>query len=165
MTFLNPTLVYLLPIALLPVIIHLLNRLRYRRISWAAMEFLLASKRETVKRSRLKNLLLLAARVLALAFLVIALARPVATSGVFTSVFLGGGGTRLVIVDNSLSMSIVRSGRTNLERALECASGMAGPSSGGKVAGKDQMVPSPRRGHVKQARVFRRISGSILLFE
>lgn len=130
MTFINGGLLYLLPIALLPVIIHLLNRLRYRRISWAAMEFLLASKRETVKRSRLKNLLLLAARVLAIGFLVIALARPVATSGVFASVFLGGGGTRLVIVDNSLSMSIVQSGRTNLERALECASGMAGPSSG-----------------------------------
>lgn len=130
MTFLNPGLLYLLPLAFLPVIIHLLNRLRYRRISWAAMEFLLASRRETVKRSRLKNLLLLAARVLALGFLVIALARPVATSGVFASVFLVRGGARLVVVDNSMSMSLVRGGSTNLERARESASGMAGPSSG-----------------------------------
>ncbi len=129
--FLNPALLYLLPLALLPVIVHLLNRLRYRRVPWAAMEFLMASQRRTVRRSRLRNLLLLAARVLALAFLVMAISRPVATSGMFASVFAGTGGARFVLIDNSLSMSYIRQGKTALVAALECAASALGSGAGG----------------------------------
>ncbi|MFC1671702.1 BatA domain-containing protein [Planctomycetota bacterium] len=129
MTFLNPGLLYLLPLALIPIIIHLLNRLRYKRVQWAAMEFLLASRKETVKRSRLKNLLLLAARVLGVVLLVMAVARPVATGGLLSSVFVGGTGQRIILLDNSLSMSFVNRGVSNLERATECLGIIIGASA------------------------------------
>jgi hypothetical protein len=120
MTFQNPGLLWLLPLALIPIIIHLLNRLRYKRVQWAAMDFLISSRMETIKRSRLKNLLLLAARFLGLLLLVLAIARPVATGGMLASVFVGGTGRRMVLLDNSASMEFVRVGRSNLDRAVDC---------------------------------------------
>jgi hypothetical protein len=60
--------------ASLPVIIHLLNRKRYRVITWAAMRFLLAAQRRNTRRMRLEQLLLLAVRTLLLLLLVLAMA-------------------------------------------------------------------------------------------
>ncbi|RIK80697.1 MAG: hypothetical protein DCC68_10520 [Planctomycetota bacterium] len=59
-----------------PVIIHLLNRRRFRVVHWAAMDFL----REAIRRNRrileLRDLLLLALRTLAVLLFGLALARP-----------------------------------------------------------------------------------------
>ncbi|MCK5844092.1 MAG: BatA domain-containing protein, partial [Victivallales bacterium] len=41
MTFLQPLLLWGLPLLAIPLIIHLMNRLRYRSVKWAAMIFLL----------------------------------------------------------------------------------------------------------------------------
>src|SRR5438270_5627669 len=59
--------------ASVPVIIHLLNRRRYRVVDWAAMRFLLAAMRKNVRRLRVEQLLLLAVRTLLLALLVAAM--------------------------------------------------------------------------------------------
>ena len=48
--------------ASVPIIIHLLNRRRYRIVDWAAMRFLLAAQRQNVRRLRLEQWLLLAVR-------------------------------------------------------------------------------------------------------
>ena len=62
--------------AAVPVIVHLLNRRRFRVVPWAAMDFL----RQAVARSRrmveLRDLLLLALRVLCLLIFALALGRP-----------------------------------------------------------------------------------------
>ena len=59
-----------------PVVIHLLNRRRFRVVSWAAMDFL----REAVKRNRrilkLRDILLLILRTAAVLLFGLALARP-----------------------------------------------------------------------------------------
>src|SRR5580692_626722 len=52
-----------------PVIIHLINRMRFRRIKWAAMEFLLKAQKKMRRRKILEQLLLLFLRML-LVFLV-----------------------------------------------------------------------------------------------
>src|SRR6266702_3823612 len=57
-----------------PIIIHLLNRRRFRVVTWAAMRFLLAAQRKNARRMRLEQLLLLAIRSLLLLLLVLALA-------------------------------------------------------------------------------------------
>src|SRR5438876_10505619 len=44
----------------LPIIIHLINRMRYKRIRWAAMEFLLKSQKRNRRRLIIEQLLLLA---------------------------------------------------------------------------------------------------------
>ena len=76
MTFLQPLILYGLPLALLPVIIHLLNRLRHRPQPWGAMQFLLAASRSSVNQAKLKQFLILLFRTLAVLALIVFLARP-----------------------------------------------------------------------------------------
>ncbi len=59
-------------LALVPILIHLFNRTRYRKVEWAAMEFLLNAYKKTRKRMQFENLLLLLLRVLAMLFLAFA---------------------------------------------------------------------------------------------
>src|SRR5688572_21121769 len=48
----------------MPIIIHLINRIRYRRVKWAAMEFLLKAQKRMRRRKILEQLLLLLLRCL-----------------------------------------------------------------------------------------------------
>ena len=60
---------FLLPLAAaaalisVPIIIHLINRMRYKRVRWAAMEFLLASYKKHRRWVWLKQLLLMLSRI------------------------------------------------------------------------------------------------------
>src|SRR5437762_14079700 len=60
--------------ASIPIIIHLLNRNRFRVVTWAAMRFLLAAQRKNTPRMRLEQFLLLAVRTLLVLLLVLAMA-------------------------------------------------------------------------------------------
>jgi len=71
-----PLLWWGLPFAAAPVIIHLINLLRHRKVPWAAMEFLVASQRKYRTRVLLKQILLLLLRVAAVLGIVLALAQP-----------------------------------------------------------------------------------------
>ena len=62
--------------AALPIIIHLLSKRKYREMTWAAMEFLLAALRKNARRIRIEQLLLLLIRVAILLLLALALADP-----------------------------------------------------------------------------------------
>lgn len=99
-----------------PVIIHLLNRRRYRVLDWAAMDFL----REAVRRSRkvleLRDLLLLAVRTLCLLLFGLAMARPYFAH---TSAALRPGQPvhAVLVIDNSLSMGYQRLDGTVLDEA------------------------------------------------
>ncbi|MBT4902035.1 MAG: hypothetical protein HON54_09035, partial [Verrucomicrobia bacterium] len=64
MTFLQPLILWGLPLVLLPVIIHLINRMRHQPRQWAAMQFLLAATRSSTSHAKLRNLLILLMRVL-----------------------------------------------------------------------------------------------------
>jgi uncharacterized membrane protein len=57
----------------IPVIIHLINRKRYKIVPWAAMKFLLAAQKQTRKRMRIEQLLLLLVRMLILAMILFAM--------------------------------------------------------------------------------------------
>ena len=60
--------------ASVPIVIHLLNRRRFRIVPWAAMRFLLAAQKKNTRRMRLEQLLLLAVRTLLVLLLVLAMA-------------------------------------------------------------------------------------------
>ena len=47
-----------------PIIIHLLNKRKFKRVDWAAMDFLLEADKKNRRRVRLENLLLLLLRCL-----------------------------------------------------------------------------------------------------
>ena len=92
-----------LPFAAAPVIIHLINLLRHRKVPWAAMEFLLASQRKYRTQVLLKQILLLLLRVAAVAGIVLALAQPRWKTALGR--MLGGARTaHVVLLDDSYSM-------------------------------------------------------------
>ena len=70
MTFLQPALLLALPLARCRSIIHLIHLYRRRQVKWAAMMFLLAAQRMNKGLSRLRQILILALRVLAVAAII-----------------------------------------------------------------------------------------------
>lgn len=77
MSFLNPTLALIaLGCVAAPVVIHLLFRRRTRPLEWGAMRFVLEAFRRQRKRMRLEQILILAARTLAVLLLALAIGRP-----------------------------------------------------------------------------------------
>jgi hypothetical protein len=74
--FVHPGLLVGMALAAVPLVIHLLNRQRYKPMPWAAMRFVLAAYRKTRRRAQLENLLLLLLRMLGLALLALAISRP-----------------------------------------------------------------------------------------
>ncbi len=103
--FLNPAFV-LGGVALIaaPIIIHLINRLRYRRVRFAAMEFLLQSQQRNRRRVLLEQLLLLLLRILAVLGLVALISRLV-LDPTELSLFQGARAHHVVVLDDSGSMS------------------------------------------------------------
>jgi hypothetical protein len=89
----------------LPILIHILNRRRYRTVSWAAMDFLLRAMRKNRKRLRFEQWLLLATRCLVLALLGLALARPLSCSDASLAGMGQKTGLHVFVIDNSYSMA------------------------------------------------------------
>src|SRR5262249_20195902 len=93
-----------------PLIIHLLNRQRYRRRPWAAMEFLLAAYKKQRRRLRTENLLLLLLRCLIPIALAFAIARPALRDSTVSSL-LGGSCHHILVLDGSYSMGLLVQGQ------------------------------------------------------
>src|SRR5690349_17791414 len=101
--FLNPG--YLAAAAALvsvPIIIHLINRLRFKRIRWAAMEFLLKAQKRMRRRLIIEQLILLALRCLLVALAGLLVLRFV---GFSLAGFEGKPNLHLVLFDDTLSMA------------------------------------------------------------
>ena len=97
-----------------PIIIHLLNRRRFKIVDWAAMRFLLDADKKNRKRVRIENLILLLLRCLAMLLLGLMISRPFLSSS-FNQVF----GTsvqveRVIILDDSMSQQVVGQDNTTL---------------------------------------------------
>ena len=103
MSFLQPWLLWGLPLIALPIIIHLINQRRFQTIQWAAMMFLLAAHRMARGYSRLRQWLIMLFRMLAIAGLLFAVARPLA-SGWLGLAAGGQADTTIVLLDRSPSM-------------------------------------------------------------
>lgn len=104
MQFLAPAALAGLAAVSLPVIIHLLNKLRIREVRWAAMRFLQAAAKKNQRRVKMQDLLLLILRCLVLAAIVFAFARPTFEK-IEKSTFVAGDPlTVMVLLDQSASM-------------------------------------------------------------
>ena len=86
-----------------PIIIHLINRMRFRRVRFAAMEFLLASQQRNRRRLLLEQLLLLLLRILIVAAIVLLISRLILDPSQM-SIFRGARSHHMVLLDDSLSM-------------------------------------------------------------
>jgi hypothetical protein len=106
-----------------PIIIHLLNRRRFRIRQWAAMQFLLDSLRRNRRRLRIEELILMALRCLLLFLLAMAIAR---FTGCGDDDILAGDQapeTTVFILDDSFSMAQKIGGPTILENAIKDLAG------------------------------------------
>lgn len=104
-------------LALLPLLIHLINMMRHKRVEWAAMEFLLASYKKHRRWVWLKQLLLLLLRVFIIGLIVAMLAQWDPGKSWLTR--FGGKETHhFILLDDSYSMGELANGNTAFDRAL-----------------------------------------------
>lgn len=116
MGFLNPFLLFGLAAVSIPIIIHLLNRRKFRKVVWAAMRFLKTSVDQNQRRMQVEDFILLALRCLILALLALALARP-AMRMAKSDPFGQSKVTAVIVLDNSLSMGATDGVQTRFDQA------------------------------------------------
>jgi hypothetical protein len=122
MSFLAPWLLWGTALASAPIIIHLLNRRRFLRVDWAPMKYLKLTIKANRRRMRIEQWVLLAVRTLAVAALIFAIARPVSsTTDLAGFLRLQGRASRVVVIDDSLSMTHETAGVAAFARAKQVA--------------------------------------------
>lgn len=103
MNFLQPGMLLALPLIALPILIHLINQNRYKTVPWAATMFLMKAKRMARGMARLRYLLLMLARMLAIAGLIFAVSRPM-SGGWLGLTSSSSPEVTIVVLDRSVSM-------------------------------------------------------------
>ena len=119
MTFLNPAVLFGLLAASIPIIIHLLNLRKLKKIDFSTLQFLKELQKNKIRKIKIKQWLLLALRVLIILAIVTAFARP-------TLVGVSIGGTTsaaktsaVFILDDTFSMSVVDQDGSYFNQAKE----------------------------------------------
>lgn len=116
----NPALLAGAAAGSIPIIIHLLNKQRFKKVLWGAMHWLWASYQKSRRRLQIEQLLLLLIRVLLLVLLAFALARPALQEGIG---LLSGRSSvhRIILIDNSYSMGQLVGGNPIFSKARQMA--------------------------------------------
>jgi hypothetical protein len=127
--FANAPLLYALAAAGVPVVIHLLNRRKYREVPWAAMRFLLSAIRKNRRRLRIEQWLLLAIRTLIILLVVSAMAKPFLES--FGAVIAGERTHKVIVIDGSLSMGYRSAELSRFDEAKAVATQIVKVARGG----------------------------------
>jgi hypothetical protein len=105
MVFLNPAFLWAAGAVLIPVIIHLFNFRKPKRMNFSSVAFVREVNRSVVRRMRLQHWLLLAMRILAILALVMMFASPVWVSGPNGGATTGARSV-LILLDDSPSMQV-----------------------------------------------------------
>ncbi|HUO07563.1 MAG TPA: BatA domain-containing protein [Phycisphaerae bacterium] len=123
MSFLSAGLLFGLFLASVPIIIHILNRRRFQVIDWPPMKYLKLTLKKNRRRIRIEQMILLAMRTLAVILLILAVARPVVSQASLSKLMPGRARTsRVLVIDDSLSMGYTTAGRTAFQVAQNAAS-------------------------------------------
>lgn len=118
MQFLYPGFLFALSALAIPIVIHLFYFRRFKKVYFTNVRFLKEVKDETSSRRRLRNLLVLLMRCLAVAMLVFAFAQPFIPQDVEVK---QGENAVSVFVDNSFSMSALSEEAPLVEKAKQRA--------------------------------------------
>ncbi len=118
MNFLFPTFLIGLAAIAIPIIIHLFNFRKYKKVYFTNVQFLKELKQESDSKSKLKEWLILAMRILAISCLVFAFAQPFIPGKVKT---IQGEKAISIYIDNSFSMESTNKKGTLLENAKTLA--------------------------------------------
>jgi hypothetical protein len=122
MQFLAAPLLFGLVLAGVPVLIHLLNRRRFQLVEWAPMKYLKLTIRSNRRRMRIEQFLLLALRTLLMILVIVIVARPILSSSALGAwLSHRARTTRVIVLDDSLSMGYRQGGRTALDLGKDAA--------------------------------------------
>src|SRR5512138_3068082 len=116
MSFLYPNILWGLMAVTIPVIIHLFNFRKFRKIYFTNVRFLEELKQQTRKQSKLRHLLVMIARMIAIAALVLAFAQPYLTR-VKNAARPDAISQVSVYIDNSFSMEALATNGPLIEAA------------------------------------------------
>lgn len=119
MQFLFPAFLFALAALAIPVIIHLFYFRRFKKVYFTNVRFLREVKEETSARSRLRNLLVLLMRLLAIVFLVLAFAQPFIPQD--DAEVQRGNKAVSLFIDNSFSMQALSQDVPLVEKAKQRA--------------------------------------------
>ncbi len=131
-SFLNPSALFGLAAAAIPVLVHLLTRYKARTIPFSSLVFLRQLEQRKLRHLKLRQALLLLLRTLLIVVLVVAFARPTLRSA--GGGLRGGPSSVVVVLDHSASMAREKGGRTLFELAAERAAQIAGLMADGGEA-------------------------------
>src|SRR6056297_2962357 len=115
MKFLFPTFLFALFAIAIPIIIHLFHFRRHKTVYFSHVGFLKDVKKESRKKSRIKQILMLLARIFAIVVLVFAFGPPYVPTK--SEVTAGAAEVVGVYIDNSYSMNALSEEGQLLERA------------------------------------------------
>ena len=114
MQFVNPYFLFAFSALAIPIIVHLFNFRRYKKVYFSNTAFLNELVEETNNAQKLKRLLILLARCLVIIFLVLAFAQPFIPKNENVK---KGKTAVSIFVDNSFSMQSTSSDRSLIEKA------------------------------------------------
>ncbi|NNJ53390.1 MAG: VWA domain-containing protein [Ignavibacteriaceae bacterium] len=107
MTFLNPAILFGLLAASIPILIHLLNLRKLKKIEFSTLQFLKELQKNKIRKIKLKQWLLLALRVLIILLIVTAFARPTLEGVSVGGTTSAAKTTAVFILDDTFSMSVI----------------------------------------------------------
>ena len=105
--FLNPWMLLGTLAVASPILIHLLNKRRFKIVDWAAMDFLFQADKKNRRRVQLENFILLLLRCLAMLLFALMFARPFLPSSVTSVLQQSQKLERVILIDDSLSQKVL----------------------------------------------------------
>lgn len=105
MQFLNPFVLFGLLASTIPIIIHLINLRKQKKVEFSSLKFLKELQNTKIRNIKLRQILLLILRTLLITFIVLAFARPTIQNSIPGFVSYANTNTGLII-DNSFSMDL-----------------------------------------------------------
>ena len=121
---LNPLLLWFLPLALVPIILHLITLYRVKTVELSTFRFLMDSYVQKRQRVKLLEYILMLLRTLFVALIIFALSRPVIQE--FGWMGSESGKDVTIIIDDSIAMNLRTDATTTLDRAKSAAESIVG---------------------------------------
>ena len=103
MEFIFSPFLWLLPLATIPLIFHLINNRKFRTVDYSSIQFINYLKTKSMKKMNIINILLLLIRMLIIAFLILSISRPVITSSKTEAFNDSSSISLVVIIDDTFS--------------------------------------------------------------
>src|SRR5437588_6917607 len=123
-TFLHSTYLIGLAAAVIPLVIHLSRSRRTKKMRFSTTRFFTDQFLRSYRMSRIREVLLLACRMVLFALLGFGLAQPLLASPALGALRPGGSRGVVLLIDDSASMGYAEDGATLLDRAREAAKKM-----------------------------------------